>query len=535
MQDDIVTQAGAVRLRAVTVFFAFALTLSPALAGDGLGERKAGPPFQWGGAASPNMVAEAGSLPADPGSVAPLWELRLGSHQYSIPTIAQGRIYVAANDGAIERAGYRRSGGGAALCFAQATGKLIWQMPSPRYEDGLKAPYHFDQWSCGICSGPLVDGDRVYVVGNRGEVLCLDQAGQANGNDGPFLDELQYMGLAKTPGAKLEPTDGDILWRYDLLTELGINGHDVVGSTLLLHGNLLYACTSNGIDDRHNRIPKPLAPSLIVLDKRNGRLLAWDEEIIGQRMLHCNWSSPSPGQVDGKTLIFFGGGDGVLYAFAEPVPPFQPGAVQSLKKVWSCECNPPGYRARDGQPLPYSRSERNTPEGPSEIIGTPVFYAGRVYVAIGQSPVHGAGQGCLWCVDAATGAPVWSSQLVERTLATAAIADGLLYIPDYTGILHCFDAATGQRLWFHPLESKTWCASCLVADGKVYLGTEGNFLWVLKAGRQKQVLSKTRLKATPITLTAAQGVLYIPTQNSLAAVPGKPAAREPSDAPRASP
>jgi len=506
----------------------FALAMSPAQASDTPGQGEADPPFRWGGAPSPNKVAEAGTLPADPGSVAPLWELPLGSHQYSIPTITGGRVYVAVNDAAIQRAGYNRTGGGAVLCFAQATGRLIWQMPSPRYMDGLKAPYHFDQWNLGICSGPLVDGDRVYVIGNRGEVLCLDREGQANGNDGPYLDELQYVGLAQTPGAKLEPTDGDIIWRYDLLTELGINGHDVVGSTLLLHGNLLYACTSNGIDDRHNRIPKPLAPSLVVLDKRSGRLLAWDQEKIGQRMFHCNWSSPSAGRAGGKTLIFFGGGDGILYAFEEPAPPFEAGTAQALKKVWSCDCNPPGYRERDGQPVAYSRTERNTPEGPSEIIGTPVFYQGRVYVAIGQSPVHGVGQGCLWCVDAATGARVWSSQLVERTLATAAIADGLLYIPDYTGILHCFDAATGERLWFHPLESKTWCASCLVADGKVYLGTESNFLWVLKAGRQKQVLSQTRLKSTPITLMAADGVLYVPTQNSLTAIPGKPAMSSPA-------
>jgi hypothetical protein len=63
-----------------------------------------------------------------------------------------------------------------------------------------------------------------------------------------------------------------------------------------------------------------------------------------------------------------------------------------------------------------------------------------------------------------------------------------------------------------------------VADGKVYIGTETGSLWVLKAGKELQVLSKTRLKANPITLTAAEGVLYIPTQHSLLAIPGKPAA-----------
>ena len=63
-----------------------------------------------------------------------------------------------------------------------------------------------------------------------------------------------------------------------------------------------------------------------------------------------------------------------------------------------------------------------------------------------------------------------------------------------------------------------------MADGKVYIGTETGSLWVLKAGKELQVLSKTRLKANPITLTAADGVLYIPTQHSLLAIPGKPAA-----------
>jgi len=192
--------------------------------------------------------------------------------------------------------------------------------------------------------------------------------------------------------------------------------------------------------------------------------------------------------------------------------------------VWSYDCNPPDFRMRDGQPVPYSKHDQNRPDGPSEIIGTPVFHDGRVYVAIGQSPLHGDGRGCLSCVDAATGAKVWSSELIERTLATPSIADGLLYIPDTSGHLHCFEARTGERLWVHPLGGRTWSASSFVADGKVYVGTEAGLLWVLKADRKLQVLSKTRFKTNPITLTAASGRLYIPTQRSLLAVPGKPGA-----------
>lgn len=478
------------------------------------------PAVRWGGAASPNNVSAARNLPDDPGKAAPLWEIKVGTHQYSIPTIDRGRIYIGANDMAVDRPGYKRTAGGLVMCVDQATGKLIWRLPIPRFMGGVKPPYHFDQWRCGVCSGPVVDGDRVYVIGNRGEILCLDRQGQANGNDGPFTDELKYMDIATSSGAALAPTDGDIVWKYNLITELDVVLHDVCGSTLLLVGDYLYACTSNGIDDKHAKVPRPDAPTLIVLDKRTGRLVARDDEKIGRRIFHCNWSSPCAGEVNGRTLIFFGGGDGFLYAFEPPQPGADASKVQLLKKAWSVDCNPPDYRFRDGKPVPHSTNSWKTPGGASEIIGVPVFDQGRVYVAIGQSPVYDVGCGNLCCIDAATGRMLWSSKLVERTLATPAIAGGLLYIPDLTGALHCFDAATGQRCWIHKLEGKTWHSSAFVADGKVYVGTENSFLWTLKAGREKQVLSRTKLKSPPMTPVAADGALYIPTQLHLAAIPG---------------
>ncbi|MFA7006932.1 MAG: PQQ-binding-like beta-propeller repeat protein, partial [Verrucomicrobiia bacterium] len=359
----------------------------------------------------------------------------------------------------------------------------------PRYMEGVTPPFHFDQWRCGICSRPVVDGEWVFVVGNRGEVLCVDRI------------------------------NGAVVWRYDFIKELGVVPHDVCGSTPLIVGDLVFACTSNGQDDRHDKVPAPQAPTLIVLDKKTGRLVARDGERIGERLFHCNWSSPIAGKVNGRTLVFFGGGDGVLYAFE--LPSASRDGVQVLKKAWSYDCNPPGYRMRDGVKMPYSTHRKRLPDGPSEIIGSPLFWNGRVYVAIGQSPVHGDGQGCLSCVDAATGKKVWDSTLVDRTLATPAIADGLLYIVDTPGNAHCFDAVKGERLWVHPLGGRTWCASPFVADGKVYIGTESGALWVLKAGKTLEALSRTKLQTAPITPTAADGVLYLPTQRSLLAIPGK--------------
>ena len=59
----------------------------------------------------------------------------------------------------------------------------------PKFEGDI-----YQDWpKIGICSPPTVEGDRVYVVTDRAEVLCLDLKGQANGNDGPFRDEGRFM------------------------------------------------------------------------------------------------------------------------------------------------------------------------------------------------------------------------------------------------------------------------------------------------------------------------------------------------------
>ena len=85
------------------------------------------------------------------------------------------------------------TGGGVLLCLDEATGKLLWRLVVPKTEHSQHSS-DYDSMELGICSTPTVDGDRVYVVTNRDEVLCLDIEGMANGNDGPFTDERHYTG-----------------------------------------------------------------------------------------------------------------------------------------------------------------------------------------------------------------------------------------------------------------------------------------------------------------------------------------------------
>ena len=501
---------------------------------------------QWGGRDMRNMVSDEKGLPDSfvPGEKSPKgggidmattrhvrWVARLGSAAYGNPTVAGGRVFVGTDDLTVTSdPRFRRTRGGLVKCFDEATGKLLWQLVVPERRK-LPPKVLFGHQYLGICSSPTVEGDRAYVVTSAAEVVCLDVKGQADGNDGPFLDEGQYMVGPDEKPVPLTPSDGDIIWRFDLIDQLGIRPHDAASCSILVCGDLLYLSTSNGVDQPHEKILAPDAPALIALDKRTGRLAAQENEKLSSRLYHCQWSSPTLGRVGDRELVIFGGGDGVCYAFAAMRQ--APERVEPFAKVWWYDCNPPHYKYRDGKLIPYyagDKRKKNSPNkndgsyvGPSQIIATPVFHEGRVFVAIGQDPAHGRGRGMLHCIDASkTGditqtGRVWSYDGLDRTIGTAAVADGLVYVLDVAGRLHCVDAQNGRPYWVYETRAEAW-GSPLVADGKVFFGNQKEF-FVMAAGRQARLLSKTRLgSAVYSTPIVANGVLYVASQHYLWAV-----------------
>src|SRR3972149_1240380 len=177
-----------------------------------------------------------------------------------------------------------------------------------------------DATGAGGPFGPGRGGERADVVPNRGEAACLAVMAQANGNDGPYMDEGVHLAIGNKGEPNLEPfevtdIDADIIWLFDLPNKAGTWPHDAAHSSILIDGEFLYINTSNGLDNQHRTINRPDWPSLIVLDKKTGRLLARDNEGIGKEIFHSTWSSPALGVVNGRRLIFFCGGDGIVYAF----------------------------------------------------------------------------------------------------------------------------------------------------------------------------------------------------------------------------
>src|SRR5690606_21320034 len=138
---------------------------------------------------------------------------------------------------------------------------------------------------------------------NRGEVLCLDVEGMANGNQGSYMDEARHMQGTNSAPVQVREQDADILWLFDMTSEAGIWSHDGAHSSILVRGDYLYLNTGTGVDNTHKKIRTPDAPSLIVLEKSTGRLVAREREGIAPNIFHCTWSAPAMGKVNGRDLV----------------------------------------------------------------------------------------------------------------------------------------------------------------------------------------------------------------------------------------
>jgi len=472
--------------------------------------------LQWGSRYSRNMVSAETGLPEsfDPATGKNInWVVELGTESYATPVIARGKVLVGTNN-EHPRDPRHKGDRGVLLCLDEKDGSLCWQLIVPKF-----MPMLYRDWPrSGICSPATVEDDRVYIVSNRSEVMCLDLDGQVNGNDGPFVDEARLMSPNPSEPMQVTQTDADIIWLFNMQDKLGVHQHDAAHSSILLHGDFLYVNTSNGLNDKHAMIPAPEAPSLIILDKKTGRLVARDDENIGPKIFHSTWSSPALGEVDGRTLVFFCGGDGVCYAFdtIKGIP--AAGEVQKLNRHWRFDCDPDAPKENVHQYV------RNRKESPSNVKSTPVFHDGRIYVTYGGDIWWGKNEAWLKCFDAngsgdiTHSGQIWTYPVEDHCCSTPSVHDGLVFVADCSGLVHCVDAETGKPYWTHQTKGSIW-ASTLVADGKVYIGTRRRDFYVLAASREKKLISSTKLDSpmcsTPV---AANGVLYITTLKKLYAV-----------------
>ena len=497
---------------------------------------------QWAGSALRNNTPQGKNIPTSwdiENNVNIKWVAQLGSQSYGNPVVANGRVYVGTNN----RAGYLKRYPsnvdlGCLLCFDEATGKFLWQHSSEKLPTGRVHDWPLQ----GICCAPYVDGDRLWYVTSRGEVVCLDTQGFSDGhNDGPFTSE-----------PNMNQDEADVVWSYDMMGELGISQHNMCSCSVTCAGDVLFVNTSNGVDESHINIPAPNAASFIAMDRHTGKVL-WTDKSPGLNILHGQWSSPTYAVLGGVPQVLFAGGDGWLYSFRGDASDGGP------ELLWKFDCNP-----KQSEWILGGRGTRNN------LIATAVVYDGLVYIAVGQDPEHGEGDGHLWCIDPtrrgdvsptlafdANGRPLAHKRIqvvdpetgevvrrnpnsallwhystydlnkdgnidfeeeLHRTISSAAIKDDLLFIADFSGLFHCLDAKTGELHWSYDMLAGAW-GSAMIVDGHVYIGDEDGDVTIFKFAPKMEIVAEVNMgNAVYSTAIVANNVLYIANRTNLYAI-----------------
>ncbi|HXG57047.1 MAG TPA: PQQ-binding-like beta-propeller repeat protein [Vicinamibacterales bacterium] len=453
----------------------------------------------WGGTADRNMVSAMKGVPTT-------WDLKtkknikwvaeLGSQSYGNPVVSGGYVFVGTNnEGA--RDPNIKGDKGILMAFKESDGQFMWQAVHDKLQAGRANDWPFQ----GICSSPLVENGIVYYVTNRGELMAVDLDGFRDGqNDGPVKDE------------KLtREVDADILWKYDMMEELGVLQHNMANSSPVMFENLILISTSNGQDESHVNVPAPKAPAIIAVDKTTGKLV-WEDNQVGEKILHGQWSSVAVGKIGDVMQAAVGQGDGYVRGYE----------AKTGKRLWEFDLNP---------------KDSVWPKTRNEVISTPIIVDNVLYIANGQDPEHGEGSGHLYAIDGTrrgdispvvkkgdtietnpNSGQIWHYGDIRRSISTGALFNGILFYSDFSGFLHALDAKTGKPFWKHDMFAAIW-GSPIVIDGKVFLGDEDGDVTILNADKTVKVVAESNMGSSVYsTATPANGTIFIVNRNQLVAV-----------------
>jgi outer membrane protein assembly factor BamB len=452
------------------------------------------------------------------------WVARLGRLTTGSPVVSRGRVFIGTTWDDGKEACF--------LCLDEKTGRRLGAFICPRPpRDNL------ERWA--ISSTPTVDGDRLYFVSPYQEVLCIDLKAlldqpQPTKPDKTLVEQIslrsilwRYDLFEKLKAYYHHTASSSVLVHGDYVYVCTGNGRSWVPgripfspltpSLVVFHKRTgqLVARDDEQIGEHLYR-GQYTSPSLgmargraqILFATGSGVCYAFEPVDPAAAVVPDRWMTTSLRgpivhfiDVEGKDT---GGLSPSEYArsinllsnlpkpalplefrFSRKVPAMTPidtiptatvPDVPLLKKIWWCDCIPPEYKK-----LPfYPRQIKGDGRGhPCDIIGTPVSWNNRVYVAIGGDPNHGGrdSKGSVVCIDATkTGdltekGKLWSYNALNQSVSTVAVADGLVFVADAASTIHCLDADNGRCYWTHSTRKGATCfSSPLVADGKVYLG-----------------------------------------------------------------
>lgn len=373
-------------------------------------------------------------------------------------------------------------------------------------------------------STPIVIGRHLYLQNAAGEggklqerVVCLDadngkllwehrfnvyhsdapsdRVGWASPAGDPGTGDVYAFGA----GGTLIALDGagKLLWERSLVEDFGlVTSHGGRTVSPVLDGDLV--------------IVSGIAASWGAQAQASHRIFAFEKATgatvyvssPGGRPFDTSDSPPIIGVVDGVRLLIAGGSDGAVHA-VKPA---------TGEPAWN-----------------FPMSKRG--------LNTGALLAGDVaIVSHGEENLDSGEMGLLAGIDAAAAGTLgkddvkWSIPGFQGGFSSPVLDADRLYQIDNGANLSAFDAASGKQLWTFHLGT-TQRASPVLADGKLYVGTEGGRFFILKPGPTgaqtlDQDLLGTEAAPEPILASVAvsRGRVYLTTTDATYCIGRKAAA-----------
>jgi outer membrane protein assembly factor BamB len=285
--------------------------------------------------------------------------------------------------------------------------------------------------------------------------------------------------------------DGKRLWERSLAEEFGlVTTHGGRTVSPVIEGDLVIV---SGITSGWGAQARG-SHRFLAFDKKTGETV-WVNS-PGGRPFDTTYSPPIAAEIGGTRLLIAGGSDGAAHAFKP----------QTGEPVWR-----------------YEVSKRGLNTG-ALVHGTTAI------VTHSEENLDSSEMGMMAAIDATAQGAVGKEQTRWRVVGwqggfSSPVLDGdRIYQVDNGANLAAFDANSGKRLWLFNLGT-IQKASPVLADGKLYVGSENGRFWILRPGPDKPVvLDEDQLgtEQTPEAIVAsvavADGRVYLVTMDNLYAI-----------------
>ncbi|HEV7891965.1 MAG TPA: PQQ-binding-like beta-propeller repeat protein [Pyrinomonadaceae bacterium] len=371
-----------------------------------------------------------------------------------------------------------------------------------------KAPY-------GGRSAPIVFGGRVYLqnTAERGEreqerLMCFDAAtgkllwehrfnvylsdvpphrvGWASPAGDPATGNVYALGVGGTLLAFSK--DGKVLWERSLGEEFGLlTTHGGRTVSPLVDGDFVIASGVTFQWGPHGRG----AHRWIAFDKRTGETM-W-VSAPGGRPYDTTYAAPIIVNVAGTRLLIQGGSDGFVHAI-------QP---QTGVPAWKIEVSKRGL---------------NT--------GV-VLHGNDAIITHSEENLDSSEMGLIAALDASLKGDLkmsqfkWSAYGWQGGFSSPVLEGERLYQVDNGANLGAFDVTTGKQIWMQNLGT-IQKASPVLADGKLYVGTENGKFFIIKPGPAgAQILDSDQLgteqqpEAIIASVAVSDGRVYLVSDSAL--------------------